>query len=329
MKVLVIRFSSIGDIVLTTPVLRALKEQIPSIQLHFLTKAKFASLIKDNPRVDRLWTIEKSIKEVLSELKKENFDQIIDLHHNVRTIALKQKLGKPAHSFQKLNIQKWMLVHLKQNRLPDLHIVNRYLDTVKTLGVKPDLLPGEFYISVENEISAEQYDLNAKQYVGVAIGAQFATKTLPIHKLIEILDQIALPIVLLGGPDDQEKANSILTGLPHKDIRNLCGQLNLQQSASLVKQAAVLVTHDTGLMHIASCFETPVVSIWGNTVPAFGMYPYFPRNQALYSIHEVLDLSCRPCSKIGFQTCPKKHFKCMENQDVTQIVKQIQVFLKN
>lgn len=327
MKILIIRFSSIGDIVLTTPVLRCLKNQLADVEIHYLTKSKFKSLIENNPIIDKVITMDSSIDEVLARLQSENYDRVVDLHHNLRTLALKRKLGKPTLSFNKLNVQKWLLVNFKMNRMPDVHIVDRYLDTVKSLGVKNDNLPCEFYISPENVVDVKaEYSLEPKHYLAVAIGAQFATKTLPISQLIQILAKIDTPIVLLGGPEDDEKAAKIMAGLKAKNIQNLCGKLNLQQSASVVKQSKVLLTHDTGLMHIASCFEIPVVSVWGNTVPELGMYPYYPQKPELYSIHEVKNLSCRPCSKIGFQSCPKKHFKCMMDQDLEGIASKILAF---
>lgn len=320
MKILVVRFSSIGDIVLTTPVLRCLKQQLKGVEIHYLTKSKFKSLVENNPNIDRVITIDKSVEEVLTELKAENYDRVIDLHRNVRTLALKRKLGKPSASFNKLNVQKWLLVNFKVNRLPNVHIVDRYMETVESLGVKNDQLPCDFYISPENQLDvAAKLSLEPKKYVAVAIGAQFATKTLPTQQLIEILAEINVPIILLGGSEDEQKASDILAGLSDKNIQSACGILNLQQSASVVEQAAVLLTHDTGLMHIASCFEIPVVSVWGNTVPELGMYPYFPQKPTLFTIHEVKDLSCRPCSKIGYQSCPKKHFKCMMEQDLEGI----------
>lgn len=328
MKILVVRFSSIGDIVLTTPVLRGLKEQLKDAEIHFLTKNKFSSLLQNNPRINKLWSIEKSIDEVLNELKRENFDHVVDLHNNVRTLSLKKKLGKPSSAFKKLNIQKWMLVNLKMDKMPKVHIVDRYMDAVSGLGVKNDNKPCEFYISKENELDASaELNLSSQKFVGVAIGAQFATKCLPTEKIIEILSQINAPIILLGGPDDTEKGETIIAALKDKEVVNSCGKFNLQQSASIVKQATVILTHDTGLMHIASCFEVPVVSVWGNTVPELGMYPYFPNKPELFSIHEVKNLSCRPCSKIGYQECPKKHFKCMLNQDISGIVGVLQQFL--
>jgi ADP-heptose:LPS heptosyltransferase len=324
MKILVIRFSSIGDIVLTTPVLRAMKEQLPEVEIHYLTKKKFASLLENNPRIDRLITIEKSINEVLPELKNEQYDLVVDLHKNVRTLALKTKLKRPSKSFDKLNFQKWLLVNTKKNHMPNVNIVERYMETVSSLGVKADGQPCEFYISAENEVNAkDNLNLSSAKFLGVAIGAQFATKCLPIEKTVEILREINTPIVLLGGPEDEAKGNEIVALLPDKEIVNTCGKFNLQQSASIVRQASALLTHDTGLMHIATCFKVPIVSVWGNTVPEFGMYPYYPKNPELFSIHEVKNLSCRPCSKIGFQACPKKHFKCMMEQDLSLIVDRL------
>jgi len=147
------------------------------------------------------------------------------------------------------------------------------------------------------------------------MGAQFATKQMPIHLMEEVLSGVELPIVLLGGPTDTERANLLKQELSSQQVVDFCGKITLRQSAFVVSQASAILTGDTGLMHIASAFRIPIVSVWGNTVPALGMYPYAPQDRSLYSIHEVNNLSCRPCSKIGYKECPKKHFKCMELQD--------------
>ena len=324
MKILVIRFSSIGDIVLTTPVLRALKKQIPAVELHFLTKAGFKMVVANNPHIDRVFTIDSRISEVLQELKSEQYDYIIDLHKNARTLALRIKLGKPAYTFPKLNWKKLLLVKLKKNLLPKLHIVERYFMAVEKLGVVNDNLPSEFYISEKDEVNLlEKFGLQTKSFVTIAIGAQFATKRMPLTKLKEIIEKIELPIVLVGGPMDISFADALLSMFPDQVIYSACGTYNLAQSASIVKQSKVLLTNDTGMMHIASCFQLPIVSVWGNTVPALGMYPYFPGNSELFSIHEVKGLNCRPCSKIGFQKCPKGHFNCMNLQDSVAISQEI------
>lgn len=324
MKILVVRFSSIGDVVLTTPIVRCLKTQLPNATIHFITKKNFISIIENNPNIEKIFTIQSSINEVIDELKKEKYDWVIDLHKNVRTLALKQKLKAASKSFPKMNIEKWVLVKFKIDRMPKLHIVDRYFETVKHLGVVNDLKLCDFFINEQSKVNiTTTFSLN-EGFVAIAIGAQFATKRLPFEKLIEIISLLSAPIILVGGPMDKELAEQILSHFPSKNIKNACGGFSLQQSASIVQQAKVLLTNDTGLMHIASCFEVPIVSVWGNTVPALGMYPYFPQKSHLFSIHEVEGLNCRPCSKIGFKECPKGHFKCMNLQDSLEISKDIQ-----
>lgn len=319
-KILVVRFSSIGDIVLTTPVLRCMKQQLPNVEIHYLTKASFADLVSVNPHVDRVITIQKSINEVLPVLRSEKYDFLVDLHNNVRTLALKQKLGVSNASFPKYNVSKWILVRFKWNRLPEHHVVERYFEAVKPLGIVNDHKPCDFFLLPQDRISTDdRFFLAEKTYVAVAIGAQYATKRLPTHKLVDLINQLEGPVILLGGPTDVSVAAEIQKQTTHPHVIDLCGKLSLRESASVVQQAAVLVTHDTGLMHIASAFQTPTVSIWGNTVPALGMYPYFPEHEQGFTIHEVMQLSCRPCSKIGHHSCPKKHFNCMEQQDTKAI----------
>lgn len=320
-KILVVRFSSIGDIVLTTALVRALQEQVKQVEIHYLTKATFASIVHPNPYIHTVHTIDQSIDEVLPTLKELQFDWVIDLHNNIRTKGLKTKLRRPSKTVRKLNWKKWLLVNLKINRMPNVHIVDRYFETVAHLGVKADGRPGEFFIEPANEVTLADWNLRPHDFVAIAIGAQRATKCLPEQKIIDMVDRIDGTVVLIGGPTDVARAEAIVVGTK-KEIVNTVGKLNLQQSTSVVKKAKHLITHDTGMMHIASCFDVPMATVWGNTVPDFGMYPYQPNNKT-YSIHEVQGLACRPCSKIGSEKCPKGHFKCMVNQDLAKIVDSI------
>lgn len=322
MKILVLRFSSIGDIVLTTPLLRCIKEQIPGVELHYLTKQKFHSLLETNPHLDKIYTFQKSYQEVLTELKAEKYDHIVDLHHNIRSLGLKLKLKTKTTTFRKLNIQKWMLVKFKLRKMPKIHVVDRYFEALSVLKVQNDGLPGEFYLNPEDNVSLSEL-IQGDRFVAFALGAQFATKRMPLSKMIEVLDQINLPLVLLGDQNDAPVAEKLCQHFPEKQLIQACGKYSLRQSASIVQQAAVILTHDTGLMHIAACFQKPIVSVWGNTVPELGMYPYLPNHPFLFSIHECKPLSCRPCSKIGFKTCPKGHFACMNQQDAKAIATSV------
>lgn len=322
-KILVIRFSSIGDIVLTSPVPRCLKLQLGA-EVHFLTKKEYAPLVANNPYVDKVFAIEDKVSEVVTALQYENYDFVVDLHNNLRSRSVKRNLRKPSETLNKLNIRKWLLVNFKKNHMPDVHVAERYLMTLNGLGVKDDGKGLDFFIPPVEEIDVNAIPQLRKGYIGFAIGAQHATKRLPAEKIISLCRKMDETIVLLGGKEDSMVAEKICRELPGK-VTNACGKYSLLQSASLVRQAKKIITHDTGMMHIAAAFGKEIISVWGNTVPAFGMYPYRSGHgeKGAGVMVEVKDLSCRPCSKIGFNKCPKGHFKCMNLIDEGVIVNAV------
>jgi len=317
MKILIIRFSSIGDIVLTTPVIRCLKQQL-ECELHYLTKRSYTSILESNPYLDRIWAIEKKVGEIKAELQAESFNYIIDLHNNIRSRQVKWALSAKAYTFDKINWRKWLMVNFKINRLPKTHIVDRYLQPAIPLGIKNDKKGLDYFLPKEQEVDIQkQFQIRGK-YIAFAIGAAHATKRLPTEKIVELCQQIQLPVLLLGGPAEAKQGQFIAKN-SGKQVLNTCGQLNLHQSASVVRQAYKVITHDTGMMHIAAAFQKEILSIWGNTIPEFGMYPYYGSQKDRNTTFEVKNLSCRPCSKIGHPTCPKGHFQCMQLQDVEAI----------
>lgn len=320
-KVLVIRFSSIGDIVLTTPIVRCIKKQLPGAEVHYLTKKAFLPIVENNPYIDKVYSIQSEVAEVVEELKKENYDFIVDLHHNLRTMQVKKALKVKSAAFPKLNIEKWLMVNLKVNRLPNVHIVDRYFKTAESLNVKSDGQGLDYFIPTSDEVDINTLpQSHCGGYIAFVIGARHYTKQLPEHKIISICKKINSPVILLGGKEDEEKAKHIEQAVGDK-IYNACGKYNINQSASLVKQARKVISHDTGLMHIASAFKKDIISVWGNTIPEFGMYPYMPG--AGSHIIEVKNLSCRPCSKLGYKACPKKHFNCMEQINEEEIIRYL------
>ncbi len=323
-KILVIRFSSIGDIVLTSPILRCLKLQMDNVEIHFITKEQFVPLIKENPYIEKIYSIKKSLKEVISKLKAENYDYIVDLHKNIRSFFLILYLRKPFSTFNKLNFRKYLLVNFKINFLPDIHIVDRYFKAVRKFGVINDGKGLDYFIPEDEEINiSELPPLFSNGFIGFIIGGKHKTKMLLTNKIISICRKVNRQVIILGGKEDKERGDIIKKAVGDK-IYNACGKYTINQSASLVKQADIIVTNDTGLMHIAAAFKKNIISIWGSTVPAFGMYPYMPEGEKYKSkIIEVKNLSCRPCSKIGFSKCPKKHFKCINLIDEQKIVKLI------
>lgn len=323
-KILIIRLSSIGDIVLTFHALRCLREQLPHAEIHFLSKSAYKELLISCNHIDHLILLEADIKNTRKAIKAQNFTHIIDLHNNLRTRRLTYGLTKPIiKRFMKLNLKKWLLTSFKVDKLPQKHIVDRYIDALSLLGVINDHKNTSFQIPSTEEISLESLDLLPKEYLTVVLGAQFRTKKYPTHLLLKTLLSYSRPVVLLGGKDETEAAKEIQEALSSQKIINLCGTLSLLSSASVIKQSGSVLTNDTGLMHIAAMFDVPIVSVWGNTVPSLGMYPYRPGKENSVKIHEVLGLNCRPCSKIGYQECPKRHFNCMEKQDITAIVKDL------
>lgn len=318
MKILVVRFSSIGDIVLTTPILRCIKQQLKDVELHYVTKHSFLSVIENNIYVDKVFTIKDSLKDVIPQLKKENYDYIIDLHHNVRTLRLKTALGKKSFSFNKLNWEKFLIVNFKRNKLPHVHIVDRYFETVQSLGVTNDVKGLDYFIHEKDEIDIPSSlpSMFHENYNALVVGGSYFTKQIPLNKLKEICDKSSLPLILLGGKEETAIAEQVYQLYKNKTI-NLCGKLNLNQSASIIQQANKVITSDTGLMHIAAAFKKDIISLWGNTIPEFGMGPYLAGKNS--QILEVQDLSCRPCSKLGYKKCPKGHFKCMNDIEIKSI----------
>ena len=328
LKVLVIRFSSIGDIVLTTPVLRCLKKlDEKEVELHFVTKKRFASILQDNPHIDQLHQLDGKLSPLIARLRRERYDFLIDLHHNTRSAIIKLALRRPSGSFYKMNIEKWLLTRFKVNRMSPVHVVDRYFAATASLGVKNDGKGLDFFLP-----AGKTWPLKVvppgfhNDFIAFAIGGRHATKRLPNEKIISIIKKLPLTVVLLGGNDDSSNGR-IIAEACGQQVFNACGLLTLKESAFLVKQAKLVIAHDTGLMHIAAAFNKHIVSVWGNTVPDFGMYPYMPEHAHRLYIAEVKDLSCRPCSKIGYRKCPKGHFDCMIKIDEGKIIDAVNLML--
>lgn len=322
-KFLIIRFSSIGDIVLTTPVIRCLKQQVPDAEVHFLTKSAFLPVVEHNPYIDKIHFLAHSWELMIEELKLENYDYIIDLHHNTKTLRVKSALKKKSYSFYKLNIEKYLYTAFKINFLPKVHIVDRYLKTAESFGVKNDGAGLDYFISKADEIRRE--DIPASHsvgYVACVIGAALGTKKWPIDRWKEFCTKIKFPVILLGGPEDAEAGKEI-AAVDDIKVYNACGKFKLNESADLVRKARLVITNDTGLMHIAAAYKKPIISLWGNTVPSFGMTPYYGDAQAADVIMQVNKLWCRPCSKIGYKKCPLGHFKCMEKIEPDEVLRKV------
>lgn len=288
-------------------------------QLHFLTKKNFAGILNQNPYIDKLWLLDEDLNQITKDLKKEGFDFVIDLHNNLRTRRIKWKLGVKSFTLNKINWKKFLMTRFKINVLPSRHIVDREMDTVRHLGVFNDGLGLDyFYPESQTAIEAHFPELKSLRFVALAVGGQHFTKRMPVSKLQSLIDGIQQKVVVLGGKEDAEVGEQLFKHAPDKVI-NLAGKSNLHQSAGIVNLAAAIITHDTGIMHIAAALKKPILAVWGNTIPEFGMYPYYGDTNVEFQNFEVQGLKCRPCSKIGFDHCPKGHFNCMQTQSVEAI----------
>ena len=332
LKILVLRFSSMGDVVLTTPVVRAIKTRLPLARVHYATKPAYQSIFAQNPYVDRIHILSGKLADLVSELRQEEFDFIVDLHSSVRTHWLKFLLAAPAASFPKVTAARWLFINFKLNILPKVHIVDRYLSTLKRIGVQGDQGGLDYFIAEEDKIAIGSLPPTHREgYVCVVIGAAHQTKRLPTSKIIELCERLSCPVILIGGPQEADEGQKIEALFPDPDVGkseeagatsknilehdlggrtvvyNGCGKYSIDQSASLLMQSRFVVSHDTGMMHIAAAFKKKIYGIWGPTSPAFGMYPY----GTSFVVWENRDLGCRPCSKFGLAKCPVGHFKCM------------------
>jgi ADP-heptose:LPS heptosyltransferase len=308
MKILLIRFSSIGDIILCTPIIRCIKQQL-NAELHFLTSAKFSTVLCSNPYIDKHQLYEGKFFDTLQSLKDEKYDIIIDLHKSRLSRLFRACLMVKIYSFDKLNAKKWLYVQLKINLLPQKHIVDRYFDALKEINVVNDEC-GLDYITKDEDLLF----LLPSKYNVLVLGATYFTKRIPLSISEKIIAKSAFPIVLLGGKDVMSEGLKLET---RPNAINIINQTTLNQAALIMKNATMVYTGDTGLMHMAAALQKPITVLWGNTLPAFGMYPYYGnKSPQKYISKEVMELKCRPCSKLGHNICPKGHFSCMLDQKI-------------
>ncbi len=306
---LVIRLSSIGDIVLTTPVLRSIKQAQPEAKIHFLIKKQYKELLEYNPYVDKLILFEGKLKNTLKILKKEKYDYLIDLHGSLRSFLVRNALNVPSVVFQKKNFQKHLITKLRR-RKPVEHVVIRYLKTLEKIDIPPDYEGGlDFFIPQETERKIKtllQNRFSSTSVLGIVLGGTYKTKKWLPEYYAELLQKIGQPVVLLGGKTETADAEYIEKNIT-VPVLNVVGKASLLESAAFLKFSEKVIAHDTGLMHIAAAFRKPILTIWGNTSPLFGMTPYGTR----FLVAENKELRCHPCHKLGHSECPKKHFKCI------------------
>lgn len=328
MKFLIIRFSSIGDIVLTSPVITAIKSHFPDAEIHFLTKKIFTDLLIHHPKITKIWAYEKgNLSALLKKLQRQNFDFVIDLHNNLRSHWVAFWLNKKTVTFHKENWKKWKMVFLK-SKIIIPPVVDRYLWTLQSLNIPIQRhLKLEYYTGEESDYQAINILNNhaiETPFLCIVLSATHFTKKWPKEYYAQLIANISYPVILLGGKNEIEDSLWIENQLKNqKNVLNLCGKTSLNVSAAILKKSAWVITHDTGFMHIGCAFQKKMIVLWGNTSPEIGFSPY----NNPQAINISMDLACKPCSKLGLHQCPKGHFHCMKKITPHLVLEKLNLFL--
>ena len=308
-KILIIRFSAIGDIVLTSPVLRILQNGLEGgAELHMVVRKRYVPVIEHHPRVSKIFSFENTVQEVMEPLSLEGYDYIIDLQNNLRSNLIKKRLGVLAFTVEKKNLAKFVWIKLGFKwEIP--HIVQRYIDTLKTLGLSDDGQGLEFEIPMGVHV-----DLPFKDYTAVVIGANHFGKRPDATHWSSIIHRIPGNIVIVGGREEEMMSTALVN---ESRVFSVVNRLNLMESAWVVKQAQLVVAGDTGLMHVAAAFGKNIISLWGCTRPGLGMYPWRPGNHSV--MIEPVGRGDRPCSKLGDVCKHGQLSRCIHEIDLNSV----------
>lgn len=321
-RILVIRLSSMGDIVLTTPVLRALHSQLHGgAEVHMLVKESFAFLVQHNPHVDRVHTFRTTVQEALPALEQLEFDYVIDLQRNFRSRIVIRRLGALAFRFRKCNFIKWLWVNTGWRIRPIPHVVERYMETLSAFGVKDDGKGLDCVIPDQERVALDTLpEAHRAGYVAMAIGGAHVGKRMTTGQWAAVCRLLDYPVVLLGGPEDAAAAAEI-EALAGGKVWSGAGRLTVHQGADLMRQARVVVSGDTGMMHLAAALRCRIVSVWGCTVPGLGMAPWRPHPGSV--IIEPKGRRRRPCSKLGNRCRYGARNRCITAVDPEEVAEAV------
>jgi heptosyltransferase-2 len=324
LRVLCVRFSSIGDVLLTTPLVRALHRRHPEAELYFVTKRAMAPLVIENPHLTQVITLEpgERITDLARRLGALGPTHGLDLHGSLRSAALRFLVPCRWSGYSKRKLARTALiatkVHLYGRHVP---VPERYFEAARQLDVQPDGGPPEFFLAPAARAHMTHWlshvGLDQKPFAVVAPGAAHATKRWPIRHwqtLAERLQQLGYGVIAVGGPEDRELANAI-----GSSVINVAGEFTLQETGACLARAAVVVSGDTGVMHMATGVGARVIALFGPTVELFGFFPYSKSAVVLQR-----DLSCRPCSAMGTEHCPLGHHRCLEDILPDQVAVAVQ-----
>lgn len=321
-RILIIRFSSLGDIVLTTPVLETVRQSMPDTDIGYITKRGYADILRHDPRIHQFFRLENErfgLFKLAREIRRWKPDIVLDLHANLRSHLLCTMLPGRVLRYDKDRTSRRKLVERKTPRKPLQHTVDLYLETLRPLNLPMTVRKPHLMIPKTLHPLRDRLPENPGRVVGVNPGAIHFTKRWPYYpELVQhLLRDESNTVVLFGGPDDPNlKAGRYPLG--HPRLIDTIGQLSLSELAGAIRACDIFVTNDSGPMHIAVAVETPVVAIFGGTVPELGFWPLGEDDAVVQR-----PLSCRPCHLHGQTSCPLGHFDCMRQISVEHVLRQI------
>ena len=325
MDVLVILSGAPGNIVFSTPLIRSLKTRLDNARISFLTSTENKPLLEENPYLDRVCDFTEFRKD--RKQHSNRFKYVFDLDANLRSSVVTATMSGKVFRIRKRIWEKWLLTTLKINKMIPIHLADQYLNTAGPLNIIGDGFRPDYYLPYKDQVPVEWLpEQFQKGFVVFCISAPYATRRLPLSRMIEVCDRINKPVIILGGVDDQQDGTALEEFFTRRDehaelettllalnkktvVYNGCGKFNFNQQASIVKQARHVFTFDNDFVAIASAFGKDTFVMYGNTVLDFGSYPYHTR----FTVFENNKLTCRPCSTGGFGKCPLKHFRCMND----------------
>lgn len=336
MKILIIHTAFIGDIVLSTPLLKKIKERYPRSEITYLTTPLGAAILKNNPNINEIISydkhgIHKGIMGVWSlgkRLRSQNFNVVISLHRYLRSSILAWLTRSPRRIGYETSVGSWLFTEkIKYDK--NKHEVEKILSFIKSNSENEnsesryeiELYPGdEERDKIDEILKAYQ----GKRIIAIAPGSRWFTKKWPLEYFNSLLERLEhredIQIIIIGGREEK-----LLNIKKIKNSIDLRGETTLLQLAELIKRSEIVLTNDSAPIHIASAFKnTHIIAIFGPTVKKFGFFPWSKNSEVL----EVEGLKCRPCSIHGGDRCPEKHFKCMLEITPEMVYKKIEEKLK-
>lgn len=303
-KILLVRFSSFGDIILTFPLLKKLRRSYPESEIHFLTFKKYEEVLKLSPSVNKILLYEKSLSDIRMKVRNENYDVILDLQNNLKSVYTCFMNSKRVFTVRKENLKKFILVKFKINLFREIKPVYR-----KYILCAGSVLGNEDHEYETDELIFSRGNLFESKYTVISPSSRHFTKTYPAEKFIEFINNNpGLKFVLTGDKTDRDVEICRLIGDQCRNTVNMCGKLNISALANVLYYSELVICNDSAVLHLAEALGKKVKAVFGSTVREFGFFPQLIKSEAM----ENKGLKCRPCTHIGRDSCPEKHFRCMD-----------------